>query len=162
MVTNTNMATLTMCDFWQENTTRTHYKQCSACRRLFNKVKYIVSIIYSIHIRNNTMTWCKSANSIFQMKKTYAAFYKYSPHSADFAKSLTWITATAPCCLSRGGLGDYHRDRSLAAPALCRLYYYNDSSMRRTNSRSSIVQQPAAFLNQLLPFHIKRKSNNKV
>ena len=41
-------------------------------------------------------------------------------------------------------------------------YYYNGSSMRRTNSQSSIVQQPDAFLKQLLTFHIKRKSNNKV
>ena len=41
-------------------------------------------------------------------------------------------------------------------------YYYNSSSVRPTNGPSSIVQQPAAFLNQLLTFHIKRKSNNKV
>jgi len=42
-------------------------------------VKYIVCIIYSIQIRNNIITWCKSAHLIFQMKKqqTYAAFYKY-------------------------------------------------------------------------------------
>ena len=41
-------------------------------------------------------------------------------------------------------------------------YYYNSSSVRRTNGRSTIVQQPDAFLKQLLTFHIKRKSNNKV
>ena len=91
------------------------YQRCSACRGLFNKVKYIISIIDSIHIRNNIITWCKSAYLIFQMKKTHAA-----------------------------------------------KYYYNGSSMRWTNSRSSIVQQPDAFLKQLLTFHIKRKSNNKV
>ena len=73
----TNTAALTMCDFWRENTTRKH-QRCSACRELFNnyKMKYIVSIIYSIHIRNNIITWCKSAHSIFQMKKMHAAFYK--------------------------------------------------------------------------------------
>ena len=41
-------------------------------------------------------------------------------------------------------------------------YYYNGSLMGQTNSRSSIVQQRDAFLKQLLTFHIKRKSNNKV
>ena len=110
MIKNTNTATLTMCDFWRENTTRKHYQRCSACRGLFNKVKYIVSIIYSINIRNNIITWCKSAHSIFQMKK--------KPHAG--------------------------------------------SSMRRTNSWSSIVQLPDAFVKQLLTFHIKRKSNNTV
>jgi len=59
MITNTNMAMLTTCDFWQENTTRKHYQRCSACRGLFNKVQYIVSIIYSIHIRKNIVTWWK-------------------------------------------------------------------------------------------------------
>ena len=117
MITNTNTATLTMCNFWQENTTRKHYELCSSCRGLFNKMNYIISIIYSIHIRNNIITWCKSAHSIFQMKKTHAPFYKY---------------------------------------------YYNGTSICRTNSRSSIVQLPHAFLKQLLTFHIKRKSNNKV
>jgi len=68
MITNTNMATLTTCDFWRENTIRKYYQQCSACRGLFNIVKYIVCIIYSTQIRNNIMTWCKSAPSIFQMK----------------------------------------------------------------------------------------------
>jgi len=60
MITNTNMATLTTCEFWRENTTRKHDQRCSACRGLFNKVKYIVSIIYSIHIRNSiVVTWSK-------------------------------------------------------------------------------------------------------
>jgi len=31
MITNTNTATLTTCDFWQENTTRKHDQRCSAC-----------------------------------------------------------------------------------------------------------------------------------
>ena len=118
MITNMNTATLTTCDFWRENTTRKHYQRCSACRGLFNKVKYIVSIIYSMHIRNNIITRCKSAHLIFQMKTpAYSAFYKD---------------------------------------------YYNSSSMRQTNGRSTIVQQPDAFLKQFLTFHIKRKSNNKV
>jgi len=77
MITNMNMATLTTCDFWRENTTRKHYQRCSADKGLFNIVKYIVRIIYSIHIRNNIITWCKSSHSIFQMKKMHAAFYKY-------------------------------------------------------------------------------------
>jgi len=39
---------------------------------------YIVYIIYSIHIRNNIITLCLSAHSIFQMgKNPHAAFYKY-------------------------------------------------------------------------------------
>jgi len=38
MITNTNMAMLTMCDFWWENKTRKHDQQCSACRGLFNNV----------------------------------------------------------------------------------------------------------------------------
>jgi len=58
MITNTNMATLTTCEFWQENMTRKHDQRCSADRVLFNIVKYIVCIIYSIQIRNNIITWC--------------------------------------------------------------------------------------------------------
>ena len=69
MITNMNTATLTMCDFWWENTTRKHDQRCSVCRGLYNNMKYIVCIIYSIHIRNNIITRCKSAHSIFQMKK---------------------------------------------------------------------------------------------
>ena len=72
MITNT--AALTMCDFWRENTTRKHYQRCSACRGLFNKVKYIVSIIYSINIRNNIITLCKPANSIFKVKNAACCF----------------------------------------------------------------------------------------
>jgi len=48
-----NTATLTTCDFWRENTTGKHDQRCSACRGLFDNVKYIVCIIYSIHIRNS-------------------------------------------------------------------------------------------------------------
>jgi len=77
MITNTNTATLTTCDFWRENTTRKHDQQCSSYRGLFNIVKYIVCFIYSIQIRNNIITWCKSAHSIFQTRKTHTAFYKY-------------------------------------------------------------------------------------
>ena len=77
MITNMNTATLTMCDFWWENTTRKHDQRCSANRGLFKIVKYMVCIIYSIQIRNNIITWCKSAYSIFQMKKMHSAFYKY-------------------------------------------------------------------------------------
>jgi len=69
MITNTNTATLTMCDVWRENTTRTHDQRCSACRGLFNIVKYIVCIIYSIHIRNSIIARCKSAHSTFQRRK---------------------------------------------------------------------------------------------
>ena len=39
-------------------------------QRMFNIVKYVACIIYSIKIRNNLITWCKSAHSIFQMKNT--------------------------------------------------------------------------------------------
>jgi len=35
MITNMNTATLTMCDFWWENTTRKHDQRCSANRGLF-------------------------------------------------------------------------------------------------------------------------------
>jgi len=69
MITNT--ATLTTCDFWRENTTRKHDQRCSACRGLFDNVKYIVCIIYSKQIRNNIITWCKSAYSIFQRIKLF-------------------------------------------------------------------------------------------
>jgi len=62
VITNTNTATLIMRDVWQENTTRKHDQRCSACRGLFNIVKYIVCIIYSIHIRNSIITWCNSAH----------------------------------------------------------------------------------------------------
>jgi len=34
--------------------------------------------------------------------------------------------------------------------------------MRRANGRSSIAQQHDAFLEQLLKFHFKGKSNNKL
>jgi len=76
MITNTNMAMLTMCDFWWENKTRKHDQQCSACRGLFNKVKYIVSIIYSIHIRNNIIASCKFDLSD-EKDACLATFYKY-------------------------------------------------------------------------------------
>ena len=69
MITNTNTATFTTCDFWRENITRIHDQRCSACRGMFNTMKFIVYIIYSIQIRNNNTTWCKSAHLIFQMKK---------------------------------------------------------------------------------------------
>jgi len=39
MITNTNTAMLTMCDFWRKNTTRKHDLG------LFNIVKYMVCII---------------------------------------------------------------------------------------------------------------------
>jgi len=70
MITNTNTATITTCDVKRENTTSKHDQRCSAWRGLFNLVKYIVCIIYSIHIRNSIITWCKSAHSIFQTRKT--------------------------------------------------------------------------------------------
>jgi len=70
IITNTNTAILTTCDVWRENTIRKHDQRCSACRGLFNIVKNIVCIIYSIHIRNSIITWCKSAYSIFQTRKT--------------------------------------------------------------------------------------------
>ena len=69
MITNTNTATFTTCDFLQENMTRIHDQRFSAYKGLFNTMKFIVYIIYSIQIRNNNTTWCKSAHSIFQMKK---------------------------------------------------------------------------------------------
>ena len=56
-ITYMNTTTLTMCDFW-ENTTRKHDQRCSVCRGLYNNMKYIVCIIYSIHIRNNIITRC--------------------------------------------------------------------------------------------------------
>jgi len=77
MITNMNTATLTSCDFKRENTTSKHDQRCSADRGLFYIVKYILCIIYSIHIRNNIITWCKPSHSIFPTRKTHAAFYKY-------------------------------------------------------------------------------------
>jgi len=58
MITITNTATLTTCDVWRENTIRKHDQRCSVCR-------------------NSIITSCKSVHSIFQTRKTHAAFYKY-------------------------------------------------------------------------------------